>query len=119
MKRTLIVAPSNLLKLNIATGSENRTWYFVNWNSGEKDENGCYTIYTYKSTYGESIPVFKSKDWDVICNVGNLINGMFHRYFEISNSYPIVPPLNLDDCFTPSSKRPSPWEKIKSIFSYK
>ena len=51
----------------------------------EKDEEGNFTIYTYQKTFDERIPIFKSNDWTLICKVGNLMNGLFHNYFNISD----------------------------------
>lgn len=116
MKRILYTASSIPLEFNIIEGKENRTWYFVHWNKDEIDEKGNYTIYTYKSTFGERIPVFQSKDWGVTCNVGNLLNGLFHRYFEISNSYSLAPVLNIDEIIKPKIDNKSRWGAIKQLF---
>lgn len=116
MKRTLYIASSVPLEFNIVKSTENQTWYFVHWNKDEIDENGNYTIYTYKSTFGERIPVFQSKDWVTVCNVGNLLNGMFHRYFKISNKYPLSPTLTIDTIFESHTGNKSVWVTLKQFF---
>lgn len=95
MQRILKITSKNPLDLNISIDDKNLTWYFVSWDHDILDEEGNYTIYTYKKTFGEKVPVFKSKDWGIVCNIGNMINGMFHHYFEISNSYPLNPVLEI------------------------
>ena len=102
MKRTLKITSNNSLDFNVSIDDNKPTWYFVNWDN-EVDADNNYTIYTNRRTFGKKIPVFKSKDWSIICKVGNLINGLFHSYFEISNSYPLEPLINID---TYSSKHP-------------
>ena len=116
MKRTLYISPKNSLELCFVKDDKKATWYFVHWNNDETDEEGNYTIYTYKTTFGERIPIFKSKDWSVICNVGNMVNGMFHNYFQISDSYPLLPPLNIDCKLNPNIKKLSFWKSIKEFF---
>ena len=89
MKRTLNVKDKSKFELEIIENKDEQTWYFVHWNNDEKAEDGYYTIYTYQKTFGERIPIYKSKDWSEICKIGNLINGLFHNYFSISDKYPI------------------------------
>ncbi|HQO88332.1 MAG TPA: hypothetical protein PKX72_00295, partial [Chitinophagales bacterium] len=82
MKRKLILASKNEfeLELSFEDNNEGRTWYFVHWNE-HPNEDGYYVVYTYRKTFGESIPIFTSKDYKIICKVGNIINGLFHTYF--------------------------------------
>ncbi len=89
MIKTLIVKDKSKFELEIIENKDEYTWYFVHWNNDEIDENGDFTIFTYKKTFGEKIPIFKSKDWGEICKVGNIINGLFHNYLDISDKYPI------------------------------
>jgi|JI10StandDraft_1071094.scaffolds.fasta_scaffold1187769_1 hypothetical protein len=89
MKRTLIIEDKSKFEFEIIENKDERTWYFVHWNNDEKDEEGNFTIYTYQKTFDERIPIFKSNDWTLICKVGNLMNGLFHNYFNISDKYPI------------------------------
>ena len=97
MERKLNLTEGNSLEFEIVKdNSKERTWYFVNWSYDEIDENGNYTIYTKHDTFGERIAIFKSNNWSITCKVGNMINGLFHRYFSISNSYPLSPLVNLD-----------------------
>lgn len=116
MKRTLYIAPNNELQLSIATSMENRTWYFVHWNKEEVDGDGNYIIYTYQSTFGNRNPVFKCKDWSTVCKMGNMINGLFHEYFQISKSYPLDSPLILNYEQNAVPAEPTFWSKLKSFF---
>ena len=89
MKRTLIIEDKSKFEFEIIENKDERTCYFVHWNNDEKDEEGNFTNYTYQKTFDERIPIFKSNDWTLICKVGNLMNGLFHNYFNISDKYPI------------------------------
>ena len=83
MNRVINILDNRELEIKINKSNQNPTWYFVHWNNDEKDEEGNYTIYTHNSTFGEQIPVFKSKNWEEVCATGNLINGLFHKYLNI------------------------------------
>ena len=96
MKRKLILSNKNNLEFEIAKDDKNFNWYFVNWDE-TLDEDGNYSIYTNNESFKKKILVFKSKDWSIICSIGNLINGMFHNYFGISNSYPINSAISIDN----------------------
>jgi len=97
MKRILRIKQKNNIEVKFITNDETATWYFVNWDNDVKDENDNYVIYTNKNTFGEKKAIFKSKDWGVVCRIGNLINGSFHEYFSIGNSYTNDFPINIDD----------------------
>lgn len=115
MKRTFYISPNNNLEINFIKSQTDRTWYFVHWNKDEIDENGNYTIYTYKKTFSERIPVFKSKEWGIVCKIGNMLNGTFHEYFQISDSYSLNPVLNLDKELTSINTTLSFWSSIKAL----
>lgn len=97
MKRKLIIANKNELEFELSpeNDSNGRTWYFVHWDN-QPNVDGYYIIYTYRTTFGKSSPIFMSKDFKIICKVGNMINGLFHSYFNISDSYPLTN-IVLDD----------------------
>lgn len=100
MKRQIRIDENNLLDVEISrTISKNNTWYFVHWSKDDIDLEGNYTIYTFRDTFSEKTPIFKSKNWSLVCRIGNLINGVFHKYFNISDSYSLKEPLNIDDFF--------------------
>jgi hypothetical protein len=119
MKRILYISSKNSVEFNTVTDDKKRTWYFVHWDKSDIDENGNYTIYTHKGAFGERIPVFKSKDWGVICNVGNMLNGLFHSYFQISNSYSLTTPLNLDTLLKINKEKLSLWKSLKTFLLQK